>query len=92
MKKKCQHFTKMKCNELLELSQKNEELFNEIVCTWKTNPVDFELKQDVKPILSRPYQVLKVHKEMFQKKVEHLVLLEFLERANNSEWGDFSFA
>ena len=50
------------------------------------NPVDFELKDNVKPICSRPYLVPKVHKEMFQNEVEHLVLLGVLEVANDLEW------
>ena len=40
----------------------------------------------------RPYLVSKVHEEMFKKEVECLVLLGFLDVANNSEWGSPSFA
>ena len=40
-----QHLTMTKRNELLKLLQKFEELFDVILVTWKTDPVDFELKK-----------------------------------------------
>ena len=73
---------------MLKLLQKSKQLFDGTLGTWKTDPVDFELKEGVKPICSRPYPVAKVHEEMFKKEVEHLVLLGVLEVANDSEWGD----
>ena len=75
-------------NNLMKLLQKFEDLFDEILGTWKTDPLDFE---DAKPVCSRPYLVPKVHEEMFKKEVEHLVLLGLLEAANDSEWGSLSF-
>ena len=51
-------------NELLKLFQNIEELFDETLGTWKKDPVESELKDDSKPICSRPYPVPKVHKEM----------------------------
>ena len=44
MKNQCQHLKETECNELLKVLQKNEELFDGILGTWKTDPVDFELK------------------------------------------------
>ena len=79
-------------NELLELLQKFEELFDGTLSTWKIDQLDSELKEDSNPICSRPYPVLKVHEEMLKKEVERLVLLGFLKVANDSEWGDPSFA
>ena len=43
-------------------------------------------------ICSRPYPVPKVHKEMFKKEAERIVLLGVLEIANDPEWGAPSFA
>ena len=60
-------------NKLLKLLQKFVELFDRILGTWKTNPVDFELKEDAESIFSWPYPVPKVHKEFFKKEVERLV-------------------
>ena len=79
-------------NELLQLLQKYEELFNGILGILKTDPVYFELKENVKAICSEPYPVLKVHEENFKKEVERLVLLLFLEVAIDLEQGYPTFA
>ena len=68
MKTQCQHLMMAKNNELLKLLQIFEELFDGTLGTWKTDPLDFKLKEDVNPICSRPYPVPKVHKEMFKNK------------------------
>ena len=52
MENQCQNLTMIQHNELLELLQKFEELFDGTLGTWKTDPVDLELKEDVKPICS----------------------------------------
>ena len=51
---KCQHLTMTQRNELLKLLQKIEELFDGTLRTLKIDPVDFKLKEDWKPIWSRP--------------------------------------
>ena len=61
METKCQHKTITQRNELLKLLQKFEELFNGTLGTWETDPVDFELKEDMNPLCSRPYLVPKAH-------------------------------
>ena len=92
MESQCQHLTKAQRNKLLKLLQILEEFFDGTLGTWKTDPVDFKLKEDVNAIFLQPYPVPKVHEEMFKKEVERLVLLGFLEAANESEWGASSFA
>ena len=91
MENQCQHLTMTQHNELLKWIQKLEELFNETLGTRKTDQVDFKLKEYSKPILLRSYPVPKLHEEIFKKEVECLVLLGFLEVANDSEWGVPSF-
>ena len=54
MENQCQHLTMTQRNELLKLLQKFEELFDGTLGTRKTDPVDFELKEDAKKIFSRP--------------------------------------
>ena len=71
-------------NELLQLLHIFEELFDGTLGTLETDPVYFNLKQDVKSICSRPYPVPKIHEEMFKKEVKHLVLLGVFEVSNNS--------
>ena len=81
METRCQHLT------LLKLLHIFEELFNVTLGTWKIDPYDLDLKEDVKPICLRPYPIPKVHEENFKKDVECLVLLEILAVANNTKWG-----
>ena len=69
MKNQCQHLIEVQRNELLKLLQKIEELFDWTIGTWKTNPVDFELKEYENPICSRPYSVPKVHKKNFKRRL-----------------------
>ena len=53
--------------------------------TYKKDIEDFELKEYAKLILSQPYQVPKVHAEMFKKEVEYLFLILVLEVDNATE-------
>ena len=50
----CQHLTIIQRNELLKLLQEFQELLDGKLGTWKTDSVDLELKNDAKPIFSRP--------------------------------------
>ena len=70
MESQCQNLTRAQRNELIKLLKKLEELFNESLGIWKTDPVDFELKENTKPIFSQPYPVSKVHEEIYKKYVE----------------------
>ena len=62
MENQCQHLIETKRNELLKILQKNEYSFDGKIGTRKTDPVEFELKEDPKPICSIPYPLPKVHK------------------------------
>ena len=92
METQCQDLTVTQRTEFLTLLQGFGKLFDVKLGPWITDPVDFELKEAVKPICLRPYPVPKVHKEIFRKEVECLVVLGFLEVANDSEWGARFFA
>ena len=59
-------------------------MFDGSLGTWKTDTLDFELKEDAKPICLRPYPVPKVHKEENLREVECLVLIGVIEVANDS--------
>ena len=85
-KTRCQHLTVTQNIELLQLLQKIEDFFDTTLSIWKIYPVDSQLKEGENLTCSIPYPVPKVHKEMSKKKVEHLVLLGFLERQHESEW------
>ena len=61
MKNQRQNLTEMQCNELLKLLKKIEEFFYGTLGTYKTYPVDFELKEDANMIRSITYPVPKLH-------------------------------
>ena len=54
MKNQCQHMTETQPNELLKLLQNFEEYFDETLGTRKIDPVDFQLKHNVKPTCLQP--------------------------------------
>ena len=85
METQFKHLTITQRNELLKLSQKIKEFFHGTLGTWKSYPVDFELKEGVNPICSRPYPVQKEHNEVFKNEFESLVLLGLLEVENDLE-------
>ena len=68
METQCQNLILTHCNELLQLLQIFKEFFNGKFGIWKTYPLDFELKEDAGPILSRSYLVPKLYKEKKFKK------------------------
>ena len=84
MENKFQRLTMTQRNKLLKLLHKLEEFFDWTLGTWKTDPVDFEFKKDVKPICSLPYPVPKVKDKMFKKEVERIIILWVIEVANDS--------
>ena len=61
METQCQYLTMTQRNEFIKLLQIFGELFNGTLGTWKTDPVDLELKENVKPICSQLYPVPKVN-------------------------------
>ena len=67
-------------------------MLNGTLGTCKTDTVYFELKEESKPICSLPYPLPKVQEEMLKNEVGRLVLLVFLEVANDSEQRSLSFA
>ena len=52
-----------------------ESLFDGKVGTWKTPPVNLDLKYDMTPLCLRPYPVPRVYEAMFRKEFERLVKL-----------------
>ena len=65
--------------------QKLEEFFDVTIVTWKTDIVYLELKYNANPICQILCPVPKLHKDIFKKEVEHLVLLgSFESRMNQS--------
>ena len=54
--------------------------------------VNLELKDDAKPVRSRPYPLPRLHEAIFRKEYDILVILGVLEEVNDSKWVTPSFA
>ena len=63
--------------------QKIEELFSGALGTYKSDTVDFEWKENPKPMCLLPHPVPKAHKETFKKAADRLVLLGVTENLND---------
>ena len=87
----CSHLSSADKQELLELLQKYETLFDGTLGEWKTKPVHFELKEGATPFHGRPYPVPQVHKAVMKKEVDRMVELGILKWEGESEWASPSF-
>ena len=62
-----QHLIPRKQKSLLNILKTFEDLFDGSLGMWNNAPVDFESKDDVNPVCSRPYPLPMVHKSIFRK-------------------------
>ena len=67
-------------------------MFNGTLCMWYTTPVELELKNDVKPVCSRPYPEPRAHTDMFKKGLAQLVISGVQKQKNDSKCGASYFA
>ena len=65
-------------------------MFNGNLVASKTDPIYFELKEDVQWVLSNPYPVTKIHGKV-QNRSGKTGFIGGLDKANDSEWGAPSF-
>ena len=84
--KSCDQLNKEEQQKLLALLQKFEHLFDGTVGTWHTEPVDIELKPDVKPYHAKPYPVPHSQTVKLKEEVARLCELGILRKINRSKW------
>eukprot|EP00804_Cyclotella_cryptica_P007274 CCRYP_017866-RA/>CCRYP_017866-RA protein AED:0.41 eAED:0.77 QI:0/0/0/0.5/0/0/2/0/228 len=87
----CTHLSLQDQNPLLELLTHFEELFDETLGDWNTEPVSFELKEGAKPYHGKAYPVPKSHKETTIKELNRLCKLGVVGFQPESEWASPSF-
>ena len=85
------HLTSIEREKLYKLLIKYKEIFDGSLGVWKTDEVNFEMKDDAKPHSQRYYPVPHLYKETFKKELDRLVRLGVLERVQQSEWGSPTF-
>ena len=83
----CKHLTEGQRKELRKLLEKYKSLFDGSLGTWKTEPIELELKDPhAKPYHARPYPVPKINERKLREEVERLVKFGVLRKINRSEW------
>jgi len=83
----CTHLTKTEQRQLLKLLQKYEDLFDGSLGTWKTAPIQLELKDpNVKPYHAKPYPVPHSQERKLKDEIKRLCDYGVLRKTNRSEW------
>jgi hypothetical protein len=83
----CTHLEKDEQKKLLKLLQKFEELFDGSLGTWKSDPINLELKDpNVKPFHAKPYPVPYSQEKRLKDEINRLCSYEVVRKINNSEW------
>jgi hypothetical protein len=84
---KCTHLEKTERILLLHLLQKYEDLFDRSLGTWKTDPIQLELKDpNVKPYHAKPYPVPHSQEMRLKDEIRQLCKYGVLRKINDSEW------
>ena len=85
------HLTSTEREKLYKLLIKYQDIFDGSLGAWKTDDVNFELKDGATPCSQRYYPVPHLYKETFKKELDRLVKLGVLKRVQQSEWGSPTF-
>ena len=83
----CKHLSHEQRNLLLWLLLDYEHLFDGTLGTWNTEPAEFELQEEARPVFCKPFQVPQVYKAPTKKECERLCSIGVLEQVTGSEWG-----
>ena len=87
----CNHLDSSQQAKLLALLEKNDELFDDTLGDFQTDPVRFDLRLGAKPYNDRPFPVPHSRMAVFKKKVERQVDIGVQKRQPSSEWGSPAF-
>ena len=83
----CKHLEKDEQKQLLQLLQKYEDLFDGTLGTWKTDPIELELKDpNVKPYHAKPYPVPYSQEAKLKAECKRMCEYGVLRKINHSEW------
>ena len=73
------------------LLTKYGSLFDGTLGTWKNKQVHLQLKKDVQPYHTRPYQIPKSLEKKVRLEIERLCKLGVLKKVNHSQWAAPNF-
>jgi hypothetical protein len=80
------NLTKPEQKGLYSLLDKYADLFDSTLGTWKTTPVQLELKPDATPYHGKAYPVPHSQERKLREEVERMVELGVMRKVNRSEW------
>jgi len=88
----CKRLSTPDKKRLHSLLMKYENLFDGTLGTWKTDPVQLELKDpEAKPYHAKPYPVPQAHEQALREEIARLVEYGVLRKVNRSEWASPMF-
>ena len=83
----CKLLNKQEQNQLYHLLNKFNHLFDGTLGSWKTDPIELELKEkDGKPYHAKPYPVPYSQEQKLRDEIRRLVEYGVLRKVNRSEW------
>ena len=86
------HLSNKERKKLLYLLNKFKDLFDGSLGTWKTDPIELELKEpNCKPYHAKPYPVPRSQEEKLKQEVERLCQNNVMREINDSEWASPMF-
>ena len=85
------HLTECEQQQLLELFNKHNSLFDGTLGTWNLDPYDIELKPDAQPYHARSFPIPQRHVNTLKVEVDRLCQIGALKKVNRSEWAAPSF-
>jgi hypothetical protein len=84
--KRLTHLNAHQKADLLQVLQKNNEMFNGTLGVYPHKKVHIDIDPNAKPVHSRPYPVPWIHLKTFKKELNHLVRIGILAAQQESEW------
>ena len=85
------HLTEIQRKNLAIALQNVSELFDGKLGRYKAEKIHLDLVDGAQPIHSKAYSVPMKHEPAFLKELKHLVEVDVLERADDSEWASPTF-
>ena len=86
------HLSKGEQQELYQLLNKHNQLFDGTLDKWKGKPIHIQLKEGATPYHAKPYAVPKACERKLKIEVDRLVKKGVLKKVYCSEWEAPSFA
>jgi len=81
------HLTEYEKSLLGKLLARYHDLFDGTLGTWNTDPIELELRPEVKPYHAKPYPVPHSQEKKLKEEIKRMCACGVLRKVNRSEWG-----